>query len=150
VSIFVCEYFTLFYTLHRDTHKSDPSHYITSYALNTGTANIRKHFTLKHARLYLEELILNQWEVSFVPLNKLQERGWSLQDLLEKVKQDPACKILSLGPHPDAGVVLPGTRVSASGNTLPEFSVTGMHRLIMRFVAVDDQVINHSLFTYYY
>jgi hypothetical protein len=133
----------------REIHELDPSHPITNYAPSTTTGVIRSHF-LTHTQLYIEKIIHYQWPILSQPLKSLLGVGWSLQELLEQLKQDSTCDIFSLGSHPNAGhLVLPGTGVSVD-NGLPEFSVQEMHHVIMNFIVADDQASSHLHSAHYY
>jgi hypothetical protein len=109
------------------------------------TGVIRGHLAT-HGRLYLEKIIRHQWPILYAPLLTLTNGGWSLQELVEQLKQDPSCDIFSLGLC--AGGVLPGA--SALDNDLPDYSIKEMHQLMVKFIIADDQVSTHLLSAHYY
>jgi hypothetical protein len=100
--------------------------------------------------LYIESIIEYGWPILYKPLQTVVDSGWSLEELLRKLQQDPTCNVTVLGPHPNAGVALAGVRLMTSDNDLPNFSPKEMHHQIVKFIVADDQVSSCLLSARYY
>ncbi|KAG2750894.1 hypothetical protein P692DRAFT_20727554 [Suillus brevipes Sb2] len=123
----------------------DPEYNITTYSNSTGTTTRRKHLFQVHTQRYIEVLESNRWPVYIPTLKQHINDGWTLAGIFQALG-DPSKTIDSLGSPPNRriGDSLPGTS-GLLGEVLPEFSLDEMHRQLVKFIVVDDQV-SHSLF----
>jgi hypothetical protein len=110
----------------------------TYYSDRTSTGPLRSHSLIYHTVHYIEKAIEKGWPPLHDDIRNALALGWTLQTILEKLKQDPSCTLKSLGtPHNAAPS---GTGLAASSEEIPSFSVEEMNRQLVKFIVADDQV----------
>jgi hypothetical protein len=119
-------------------NQQDPSYPATSYANSTASGGRRAHVFNCHTDLYLEEAERHGWLIQIKSMIDLFNEGWTLGSIRQRLKKDPTCTIDSLGSPSDRDIT--PLRQGPPQDELPNFTLDEMHRQIVKFIIVDDQV----------
>ncbi|KAG2150201.1 uncharacterized protein EDB93DRAFT_1103453 [Suillus bovinus] len=124
--------------------KEDSSHDIAEYSSLTTMGTLHGHLLKIHLRVYITALERHNLKVGAKEVRDLLDIGWTLAQIGQELDQNPDKLLESFG-SPPGGKHLglqPRTGVSALADEIPDYTIEEMHRQLVKFIVVDDQVMN--------
>ncbi|KAG1810752.1 hypothetical protein EV424DRAFT_1349841 [Suillus variegatus] len=124
-----------------DVQKEDPSYDVAEYSSSMTTGTLQGHLLKFHLRIYIAALEQYGLKVGAKEVRDILDIGWTLAHIGQELDQNPDKLLESFG-SPGGGSLgsQPRSGVSAPGNDIPDFTIEEMHRQLVKFIVVDDQV----------
>lgn len=146
LQVFFCFLFLTSFT--RDVQKEDPSYDVAEYSSSTTTGTLQGHLLKFHLRIYIAALEQYGLKVGAKEVRDILDIGWTLAHIGQELDQNPDKLLESFG-SPGGGSLgsQPRSGVSAPGNDIPDLTIEEMHRQLVKFIVVDDQVSTYLLST---
>lgn len=102
-----------------------------------------------HLHVYITALEQSNLKVGAKEVQNILDMGWTLTQLCQELDQDPDKYLEPFGSPPGRGVFGLGPRLgrSALADDTPDFTIKEMHRQLVKFIVVNDQVSTYLLST---
>ncbi|KAG1820909.1 uncharacterized protein BJ212DRAFT_1478003 [Suillus subaureus] len=133
------------YTL--DIQKEDPSYNIAEYSSSTTTGTLHRYLLKIHLHVYITAIEQHNLKVEAKEVWDLLDRGWTLTQIGQELDQYLDKLLESFCPPPSGGGLASQPRVGvlALADEMPDFTIEEMHRQLIKFIVVNNQVMNKDL-----